>query len=111
MSILELGSVQIATIRRIGNARTKIDSFRHKKLDQTLLSSLRGRAAAANRDIALATVRVTQNGEILSKAAGLKLMDEPRNNRYPMPLNVKGKDNCQIGRVRLDCALDNGPSF
>jgi aspartate-semialdehyde dehydrogenase len=25
-----------------------------------------------------------------------------------MPLNAAGKDNCQVGRVRLDCALKNG---
>jgi aspartate-semialdehyde dehydrogenase len=64
-----------------------------------------------NRDVALATVRVTQNDEILSKAPGLELVDEPHSNHYPMPLNVAGKDNCQVGRVRLDCALDNGLSF
>jgi len=28
-----------------------------------------------------------------------------------MPLNVAGKDYCQVGRVRLDCALENGLSF
>jgi aspartate-semialdehyde dehydrogenase len=49
--------------------------------------------------------------EVLAKAAGLELVDEPQNNRYPMPLNVTGKDNCQVGRVRLDCALENGLSF
>jgi aspartate-semialdehyde dehydrogenase len=49
--------------------------------------------------------------EVLSKAPGLELVDEPRSNRYPMPLNVAGKDNCQVGRVRLDCALENGLSF
>ena len=38
-------------------------------------------------------------------------MDEPHINRYPMPLSVAGKDNCQVGRVRLDCALENGLSF
>ena len=32
-------------------------------------------------------------------------------NHYPMPLNVAGKDNCQVGRLRLDCALENGLSF
>jgi aspartate-semialdehyde dehydrogenase len=49
--------------------------------------------------------------EVLSKAPGLELVDEPRSNHYPMPLNVAGKDNCQVGRVRLDCALENGLSF
>jgi aspartate-semialdehyde dehydrogenase len=54
---------------------------------------------------------VEQAREILSKAPGLELVDEPRRNRYPTPLNVAGKDNCQVGRVRLDCALENGLSF
>jgi aspartate-semialdehyde dehydrogenase len=56
-------------------------------------------------------ISVQQAREIFSKAPGLELVDEPHNNRYPMPLSVAGKDNCQVGRVRLDCALDNGLSF
>jgi aspartate-semialdehyde dehydrogenase len=52
-----------------------------------------------------------QAREILSKAPGLELVDEPHTNHYPMPLSVAGKDNCQVGRVRLDCAFDNGLSF
>jgi aspartate-semialdehyde dehydrogenase len=56
-------------------------------------------------------VSIQQAREILSKAPGLELVDEPHSNHYPMPLNVAGKDNCQVGRVRLDCALDNGLSF
>ena len=49
--------------------------------------------------------------EVLAKAPGLELVDEPQKNRYPMPLSVTGKDNCQVGRVRLDCAFENGLSF
>jgi aspartate-semialdehyde dehydrogenase len=56
-------------------------------------------------------VSVEQAREVLSKAPGLELADEPHNNRYPMPLSVAGKDNCQVGRVRLDCAFDNGLAF
>jgi aspartate-semialdehyde dehydrogenase len=56
-------------------------------------------------------VSVEQAREVLAKAPGLELVDEPHNNRYPMPLTVAGKDNCQVGRVRLDCALENGLSF
>jgi len=56
-------------------------------------------------------VSIQQAREVLSKAPGLDLVDEPHSNQYPMPLNVAGKDNCQVGRVRLDCALDNGLSF
>ena len=57
------------------------------------------------------TVSVERAREVLAKAPGLELVDEPQNNRYPMPLSVTGKDNCQVGRVRLDCAFENGLSF
>jgi aspartate-semialdehyde dehydrogenase len=56
-------------------------------------------------------ISVEQAREILAKASGLELVDEPQSNRYPMPLSVAGKDNCQVGRVRLDCAFENGLSF
>jgi len=56
-------------------------------------------------------VSVEQAREVLAKASGLELVDEPQSNRYPMPLTVAGKDNCQVGRVRLDCAFENGLSF
>ena len=54
---------------------------------------------------------VEEAHEVLAKAPGLELIDEPQRNAYPMPLNAAGKDNCQVGRVRIDCALDNGLSF
>ena len=53
-------------------------------------------------------VSVEQAQEVLAKAPGIELVDEPLKNRYPMPLDVAGKDNCQVGRVRRDCALENG---
>ena len=56
-------------------------------------------------------VSVDHAREVLAKAPGLELVDEPQNNRYPMPLSVAGKDNCEVGRVRLDCALENGLAF
>src|SRR5438067_1318709 len=56
-------------------------------------------------------VSVEQAREALAEAPGLELIDEPQKNRYPTPLNVAGKDNCQVGRVRLDCAFENGLSF
>jgi len=56
-------------------------------------------------------VSVEQAREVLAKAPGLELVDEPQKNRYPMPLNATGKDNCEVGRVRIDCALENGLAF
>ena len=56
-------------------------------------------------------VSVEEAREVLAKAPGLELVDEPQSNRYPMPLSVAEKDNCQVGRVRVDCAFENGLSF
>ena len=48
---------------------------------------------------------------VLQAAPGLELVDEPENRKYPMPLFTSEKYNCEVGRVRLDCALDNGLCF
>jgi len=56
-------------------------------------------------------VSIEEAHEVLAKAPGLELVDEPQKNRYPMPLDVAGKDNCQVGRVRRDCAFENGLAF
>jgi aspartate-semialdehyde dehydrogenase len=49
--------------------------------------------------------------EVLKKAPGLDVVDEPENKKYPMPLFTSEKYNCEVGRLRLDCALDNGLCF
>ncbi len=48
---------------------------------------------------------------VLSKAPGLEVVDDPASKRYPMPLDTSGQDNCTVGRLRIDCALDNGLAF
>jgi len=45
---------------------------------------------------------------VLRKAPGLDVVDEPASNQYPMPIAAAGRDNCQVGRLRLDCAFENG---
>ena len=49
--------------------------------------------------------------EVLSTAPGLDVVDEPARQRYPMPLFTSGKDHCEVGRLRMDCAMENGLSF
>lgn len=49
--------------------------------------------------------------EALRAAPGLDVIDEPAENRYPMPIAAAGRDNCQVGRLRLDCAFENGLAF
>lgn len=56
-------------------------------------------------------VSVAEARDVLAKAPGLELVDDPTANRYPLPLHCAEKDNCEVGRVRIDCALDNGLAF
>jgi aspartate-semialdehyde dehydrogenase len=56
-------------------------------------------------------VSVESAMEVLKKAPGLDVVDNPDKKEYPLPLYASEKYNCQVGRVRKDCALDNGLCF
>jgi len=45
---------------------------------------------------------------ILAKASGVILMDEPKNNIYPLPKDVEGRDETFVGRIRRDSFIKNG---
>ncbi len=45
---------------------------------------------------------------ILSEAPGVLLFDDPAHKIYPMPLDVAGKDEVYVGRVREDESIANG---
>jgi aspartate-semialdehyde dehydrogenase len=45
---------------------------------------------------------------ILSTAPGVLLYDDPEHKIYPMPLEVAGKDEVYVGRVREDESIANG---
>jgi aspartate-semialdehyde dehydrogenase len=47
----------------------------------------------------------------LSQAPGIDVVDAPEKKEYPLPLYVAERDNCQVGRIRMDCALENGLCF
>ena len=49
--------------------------------------------------------------EVLAKAPGIDVIDDPANKKYPLALDIAGRDNCAVGRIRMDCALDNGLAF
>ena len=49
--------------------------------------------------------------EVLKKAPGLKVIDEPARNQYPRPLYLAEEYDCAVGRLRKDCAMDNGLCF
>ena len=56
-------------------------------------------------------VSVEAAREVLRGAPGLDVVDDPSKNEYPMPLYLAEKCNCAVGRLRKDCALDNGLCF
>src|SRR5467141_1262593 len=57
------------------------------------------------------TVTAEDAREVLKRAPGLQVVDDPEKKEYPMPLYTAEKYNCQVGRIRRDCALDNGLCF
>lgn len=49
--------------------------------------------------------------EVLKKAPGLDVVDNPEKKEYPLPLMASDKYNCQVGRLRKDVAFENGLCF
>jgi aspartate-semialdehyde dehydrogenase len=49
--------------------------------------------------------------ELWSRFPGLKVWDDPAEQRYPMPIAVEGQDDCWVGRIREDLSHPRGLSF
>lgn len=45
---------------------------------------------------------------ILSTAPGVILYDDPKRNMYPLPIDVSGRDEVYVGRIREDESIENG---
>jgi aspartate-semialdehyde dehydrogenase len=45
---------------------------------------------------------------VLSKAPGIVVFDAPEKNIYPLPVDIAGKDNTYVGRIREDESIENG---
>ena len=45
---------------------------------------------------------------ILNETIGVEVIDDPKKNLYPMPINAEGKDEVFIGRIRRDESVENG---
>ncbi|SPE60170.1 Aspartate-semialdehyde dehydrogenase [Verrucomicrobia bacterium] len=56
-------------------------------------------------------VTVEEAREVLAQAPGLQVIDEPAKSRYPLPLTQAGQYDCAVGRLRQDCAMENGLAF
>ena len=58
------------------------------------------------RPIAPAEVRA-----LLSSAPGVKIVDDPERNYFPMPKDASGKDDILVGRIRQDLSDPSGRSI
>ncbi|HEO63730.1 MAG TPA: aspartate-semialdehyde dehydrogenase, partial [Candidatus Omnitrophica bacterium] len=56
-----------------------------------------------DKDASVSRVR-----EVLSKAPGIKVLDELEPGKYPMPLFAEGKDDTFVGRIRKDYTVKSG---
>ncbi len=48
---------------------------------------------------------------VLAAAPGVKVVDDLKNNSYPMPIDAGGRDECFVGRIHRDISVKNGLSF
>ena len=56
-------------------------------------------------------ISLTEAKEALAHEPGCILLDEPEKNIYPMPLDLTGKNEVFVGRVRQDITQPNGLTF
>lgn len=52
-------------------------------------------------------ITVERAYEILNKAPGVTVLEDRAKNRWAMPIDVAGKDNVYVGRIRKDLSQDN----
>ncbi|OFW62038.1 MAG: aspartate-semialdehyde dehydrogenase [Actinobacteria bacterium RBG_16_64_13] len=45
--------------------------------------------------------------ELLAEAPGVKVVDDPANKVYPMPIEASGQDDTYVGRIRRDPTAEN----
>jgi len=53
-------------------------------------------------------ISVEEVRRLLSQAPGVRVIDEPSQARYPVPLEAAGQDDTLVGRIRVDPSAENG---
>jgi aspartate-semialdehyde dehydrogenase len=48
---------------------------------------------------------------LLSRAPGVKIVDDPEKNYFPMPRDASGQDDILVGRIRQDTSDPSGRSI
>jgi aspartate-semialdehyde dehydrogenase len=65
-----------------------------------------GHSEAVNLQFAR-PLSVDRARELLAKAPGVQVVDDPANKAYPMPILASGKDDTYVGRIRRDPTAEN----
>jgi aspartate-semialdehyde dehydrogenase len=55
-----------------------------------------------------APVSVEKARQLLAGAPGVKVVDDPADNVYPLAINAEGRDETLVGRIRKDISQENG---
>jgi aspartate-semialdehyde dehydrogenase len=53
------------------------------------------------------SLSVERARDLLASAPGVRLFDDPADNKYPMPVAASGRDETYVGRIRLDPTAKN----
>jgi aspartate-semialdehyde dehydrogenase len=56
-------------------------------------------------------VSAAEARRLFERFPGLRVWDDPRERRYPMPVAVEGQDDCYVGRIREDLSHPSALAF
>lgn len=56
-------------------------------------------------------IDVVKARQLLENADGVKLVDDPQNQKYPMPLDTTDQDLVYVGRIRKDLSRNDNKSL
>ena len=71
---------------------------------------LRAHSEAVNVEF-LEPFPVQEARDLLSRAPGVELLEDPASNRFPMPTDVTGRDPVVVGRIRQDISEEKALEF
>ena len=53
-------------------------------------------------------IEIDELKSILDNKKGVKVVDNPEESVYPMPINSESEDQVMVGRIRKDFSIENG---